>query len=1780
MNKKIISGAFYMKKKILFTCFLFLLPLISFIACKGPIPPYIKPQLINVVPHDLENDVGLNEPISFDIDTFGRSISRVYIYISKTASFLDAIPHLLNAYEYLPQNGWDSDQSYYWKVKIIDESGETLSNAYHFTTILSDEYAVDLLEPTNDSTTVNTEADLKWSFRKIARSLTPQYLVYISENKGDLPDVTPVATNGESYKPLTGWTNDTDYFWRIKAVSQTDQTLVYATSVINHFKTVKVQPGYPELALKSPLDEQTNVSYLEPLKWTGTPYEPSDQLHYKVYIAHSINELDHVQPVITEAEEYLPSTGWVKGTTYYWKVQACEDDKFTTAGPRSFITEPKGSDDPEICLLYPENGQQDVKLTNPLTFNATPSKFNPSTLSFRIYIAHTLQNLDNATPVVTTEKSYLPVDGWEKENEYYWKVQAVQGDKADTDGPSCFYTETVDPGKPEIALRFPQYGSGNISAQASITWDATPVYSGDQLHYAVYYAHTYNDLNHADPVFTDKRSFLPQGGWGKGNRIFWKVEVLEDNLSNVSAVWDFETEEKSHSDPKITLLSPDDDQDAISVTDFMIWSGTPGNPGDSLTYNLYIAYSRTELEHVDPIPLEAEQYRPLNGWEYDKRYFWKCEVLEGDKRDISGVWDFLTESKPSNIPSIELRAPENRAVNIERDTPLQWEGIPAIQGDSLAYRVYYAKSLGELDHVTPFETANEQFLPSGGWEYDQTYYWKCVVLEGSESNVSEIRYFTVRDNDPTDPEITLLAPVNDSENVDRKSSMKWEGIPGMSGDNLSYKLYYANTLQGLSSATPILLTAEEYIESGGWEYSRDYYWKCEVLEGERSNISGIYHFTTESKRPDTPAISLISPENNSENISSDTPLQWQGSPGTLGNVLAYNVYIAHSEDALKYATPVYTTQESYLMPGGWENDSNYFWKCEVIEGEKTDISDIWSFQTKAEEPEKPEITLSTPQNGTTHFELNGKLTWRATSTTGESLNYILYLGNSPDALNSQINLTTTSYQPSGNWDELTQYYWKVRVIQGSRYSDSETWRFTTGRGDDFAIKLDSPASGTTDVDIYTPLTWSATENINSFATPVYYVYIADTPQQLAYVHPYETRELSFMIPAGRWEYDEVYYWKVEGYDGTQRAFDGPAVFTSRSEEIISPSVDLLQPSENEQAVDPAASFKWKGHSSYIRAPLIYEVYVALNEADLYTTPPATVLTGGEMYIPENSLELETTYFWRIKVIQGTLTGESTSTFKTRGPVYEIPEIVLLTPENGATGVAFDAELTWEASGSLSREMNQRAETIEYRVYVADNLASMSSHDYLIDATTTNKFYAPSSDWESERSYVWTADIYYYIDDELVASHTANPYSFTTRGLLPATPSDSGLLPADDQTNVSIYTQLDWGIDVTLENATPTYYEIYMDTSPNPTTLIGTSVFTAYQPEKLSTGTDYYWKVVSVNALGTATGPDWHFKTRNDTLSKTTDVVVQGDYAFAAEQENGVSVYWIPSSPATPLELKANLSMNSLVNGVDIFGNYLFASIGNSGVVIYDITNPLNPVYVSAVEDNGYCIASDALGDHLYLANGFNGSTVDISSINHPDNIGKIETSEEASGSAIDLVADHIGLLTRVYIADGVNGLTITDVTSPATPLTVATGVLNLSADVESVGIDKKDDYVYVVSLTRSENEADMDDASNGLTIVQSTLFQNQILSQVNTPGFSKDVFVNGNYAYIADGMNGLEIVDCTDPASPILIERNVSVEVQANAVFVVGTTAYVAAEENGIVAIDCSDPANQMRIHH
>ena len=75
-----------------------------------------------------------------------------------------------------------------------------------------------------------------------------------------------------------------------------------------------------------------------------------------------------------------------------------------------------------------------------------------------------------------------------------------------------------------------------------------------------------------------------------------------------------------------------------------------------------------------------------------------------------------------------------------------------------------------------------------------------------------------------------------------------------------------------------------------------------------------------------------------------------------------------------------------------------------------------------------------------------------------------------------------------------------------------------------------------------------------------------------------------------------------------------------------------------------------------------------------------------------------------------------------------------------------------------------------------------------------------------------------------------------------------------------------------------------------------------------------------------------------------------------------------------------------------------------------------------------------------------------------------------------------------------------------------------------------------------------------------------------TPGTAFDVFVLGNYAYMAEGSK-FTVVDISDPAGPTLLGNNITLN-DARGVFVSGAYAYVADGTDGLQIIDISDPAN------
>ncbi|WP_457624603.1 LVIVD repeat-containing protein [Persephonella sp.] len=86
---------------------------------------------------------------------------------------------------------------------------------------------------------------------------------------------------------------------------------------------------------------------------------------------------------------------------------------------------------------------------------------------------------------------------------------------------------------------------------------------------------------------------------------------------------------------------------------------------------------------------------------------------------------------------------------------------------------------------------------------------------------------------------------------------------------------------------------------------------------------------------------------------------------------------------------------------------------------------------------------------------------------------------------------------------------------------------------------------------------------------------------------------------------------------------------------------------------------------------------------------------------------------------------------------------------------------------------------------------------------------------------------------------------------------------------------------------------------------------------------------------------------------------------------------------------------------------------------------------------------------------------------------------------------------------------------------------------------------------------------------------NHLLGSVDTPGYPRSVVISpdGNIAYVADGIEGLQVIDISDPLNPFII-ATVGTTDSANAVFLSGDTVYIAAGYSGLQIVDVSQPEN------
>ncbi len=140
----------------------------------------------------------------------------------------------------------------------------------------------------------------------------------------------------------------------------------------------------------------------------------------------------------------------------------------------------------------------------------------------------------------------------------------------------------------------------------------------------------------------------------------------------------------------------------------------------------------------------------------------------------------------------------------------------------------------------------------------------------------------------------------------------------------------------------------------------------------------------------------------------------------------------------------------------------------------------------------------------------------------------------------------------------------------------------------------------------------------------------------------------------------------------------------------------------------------------------------------------------------------------------------------------------------------------------------------------------------------------------------------------------------------------------------------------------------------------------------------------------------------------------------------------------------------------------------------------------------------------------------------------------------------------------IGALKIMDISDPTNPMLVATSYLTGGGRY----VEVSGDYAYVA------------DGADGLRVIDiSNPLEPAHVGSCATPGFARGLDVSGDYVCIGGGVAGLVVVDVSDPANPVHI-GTYDTPGNARRVAMCGTCVYVADHNTGIVALDISDPAN------
>ncbi len=798
-----------------------------------------------------------------------------------------------------------------------------------------------------------------------------------------------------------------------------------------------------------------------------------------------------------------------------------------------------------------------------------------------------------------------------------------------------------------------------------------------------------------------------------------------------------------------------------------------------------------------------------------------------------------------------------------------------------------------------------------------TYSWR-IITTGTWFGVSTTVSSNCTSSTFTTAALTCvnnISPINASTNQSLKPTFNWNICNGAD----SYDIYLGTSASNASLLINVNTNSYTLPINNSLLENTTYYWYVVPKNSSVSlAASGCSSNMTSFTTGQFSCVQNLLPANGTTVQSTIPTLTWNTNAGAT----SYDVYFGTTTNPTTLLANV--TQSTYAIPlnANLLNNTTYYWYVVPKNGAVAATgceSDVTSFTTASLSC----VSGISPAAGQTFIGLQTNLTWNA---TGASF-YDVYVGTTNPPTTIVANVSTNAYS-SSNYLPNTTYYWYVVPKNGNISATgcvSNVSNFTTGAcalnstpingasyvsSGDGVILTWHPFPGAAKYDVYlsppgpgygnlTPVLYAANVTTNTYTVSVvagqYYSW---------YVIPKNTAGVPVGCPSETFGFGTTY----------------PITFFSPIYNYTCPYSYTPLDGATNVSLNPTLTWYGGGGPAFLGSYQLYmsttpgatQPLIATNIVNSNTAVPTSYT------IPFNNILLpNTTYYWYPSIKVGSAGGAGAPIYNCRytvkfttGPGPSPCVLRNLSPTNAATNVGVTTNLTWSA-------FYQNSNYIMYELHLGTDSSSLPVYSTFSSPfdTSINLSLVPLL---PSTTYYW-----YVIPKEsstqtLYPACKSNITKFTTAPLACV----SNTLPLNNATNVPIRPTLTWQA-----NLAATEYNIYLDTSPNPTTNIGTVMLAANQNlvsnpfftlnQNLLPNTTYYWYVVPRYNTTSAVGCS------SNVTSFTTAALGCTANIFPANLSTGIALTpqlkWSKNNAATSYDVYfglTNTSTTFLANATD------------------------------------------------------------------------------------------------------------------------------------------------------------------------------------------------------------------------------------------------------------------------